>query len=258
MLSFSIPLIPFNLSYWLKDSLDRLILSGISQLYNTGIYQIAVSFGGTLNMGTQAFYTANTPRFFALLKDKSANEHSVIAVMPVSAACFSVLAFGMSLFAQEIISLLTTKNYHEAALYVPFVVTSTVVFLIYSNVVNVLYNHSATKIIAVISVGASLVSAALSFFLIKYLTILGAALSLICSNLILSLSFYFVAQHMEKMKWPLGKTLVLSLLPLLAIVVLRGVSGFSIIITCASKIVIIAAYSLGCFFSVKKEIKAIM
>jgi Polysaccharide biosynthesis protein. len=257
MLLFSLPLIPHSLSYWIKESIDRLMLAGLSSLQNTGIYQIAISYGGILNFGTQAFYNANTPRFFSLIKDKNANEDKIIGMMPISVACFSVLGFGLSLFSPEIISLLTIKNYHGAAQYVPFVSSAAVLFMIYNNVVNVLYYGSKTMLIAIVSIAASIISSIISFVLVKNYGIWGAAISLVCSNLILSLSFYFSAQYFLRIPWPIKKCLFLSFLPILAFAGIKLVSELSSLQQLFTKLFFLIVYALSCYLIIKSDLKYI-
>lgn len=255
MLLFSIPGIPTHLSYWIKECMDRIFLAGSGSLQNTGIYQIALSYSNVLNFGIEAFYNANSPRFVALIQNNEDNENKITSMLPVSMAFFSILAFGISLFASEIISLLTSKSFHGSANYVPFIATALAVSLIYNNVVGILYHYSKTLLVSVTSMAYSLLSIPISFFLVKSFGILGAALSMICSNLIYSLMVYFIAQRTEKFNWPLKKALFLSLLPLIALAVIQFISGLSIIEKLLIKSVCGFIYFAMCYFIVKKELK---
>lgn len=255
MLAFSIPLVPQNLSFWAKDTIDRILLVGISQLHNAGIYQIAISYGGMLGFGVQAFSTVNTPRFFTLIKDEIKNRNAIVSIMPVSAAFFSIVALGMSLFASEIIQMLTAKSYHEAALYVPVVTTAFVIYLIYTNVINILYHRSATKLIAATSMAACTISGILSFFLVKWFAVMGAAFSLLLSNLIFSAAFYLSARHTYRIKWPLAKTIIISFMPLSSFPVLYCISNVTFPMEVLIKSLIIILYGAFCYFLLKKELR---
>lgn len=254
MLLFSVPGIPTHLSYWIKECMDRIFLAGSGSLQNTGIYQIALSYSGVLNFGIEAFYNSNNPRFVALIQDKENLGKKITAMMPVSMAFFSILAFGISLFAYEIIFLLTSKGYHGAAQYVPLIATGLAVSLVYHNVVGILYHYSKTIQVSAVSIIYSVVSIPITFFLVKFYGIWGAALSIICSNVIYSLMIYLIAQRTHAMNWPLKKAFFLSLLPIIAIAVICLVSGCSVLEKLVLKAACVFLYAAVCYLIVRKDL----
>jgi O-antigen/teichoic acid export membrane protein len=254
MVSFSSPLIPHNLAHWLKDCIDRLFLAGITQLQSVGIYQIALSYSSILSFAIMSFRDSNNPRFFSLIMNKIENEEKIAAMMPVAATFFSIAAFVMSIFAEECISFLTAKSYHGAVQYVPLVTTAMVFMLIYNNVIGILFNHSNTMRIAVITFSISLFSLGISYLCIKNLGVWGAPVSFFMSNMVLSLSVYFAAQRRERIRWPIRKTITICVLPLLSVAIIYMVANRPLLEREIFKALAFLGYSTACFFISLREI----
>lgn len=218
LLKFSSPLVPHNLAHWLRSWVDRLFLSWFVSPASTGLLHISVTYGNVLTLGIDAFRNANNPRFFSLINE-SESSRQITVILPISMGVFSFVALGLSLYSREILGCLVDKAYYDAYRYVPFILTSNLLFLIYINIVNVLFNSCRTWDVSVTTMLSAIFSILLSAYLVSNHGILGAAISMVGSCLFMSLIVYIKCQKITRLPWPIVQAALLSLVPLLALVV---------------------------------------
>jgi O-antigen/teichoic acid export membrane protein len=212
-ISFSAPLILHNSAHYIRSGIEKVFLSTFVSLNSTGIYNIAYSIGSLFQFALEAFVSTNNPRFFSLIRDKR-NEQKIVAMLPLSTGIFTIVALVLSVFGKELIQLfISNDRYYTAYLYLPIILSSFVFFLIYLNIVNVLFYKTNTKLIASITLSVSFFSLFAGFILIKYLGIWGAAFWVLVSNILMALVVYIFCQKQMPLKWKLYKACFFSILP---------------------------------------------
>jgi O-antigen/teichoic acid export membrane protein len=114
MLKYSLPLIPAGLSFWIVNlSGSFFIRWASSATAEVGLYQVGSTVASAMGLFTAAFQQAWGP--FALSIHKKEGVERVYADVLIAyllLACFFALL--LSLFAPEILYLVTTKAYHGA------------------------------------------------------------------------------------------------------------------------------------------------
>ena len=130
MLAYGLPLIPGSISMWVINSFDRWFLTRYAGLDDVGLYATGAKIGSAIVVVTSAFRTANAPHQFAISSDEDAREFYA-STFKYYLLFFSFLGIINSIFAKEVIELLTPNEYWGAYLAVPFFVFSAIAYGLY-------------------------------------------------------------------------------------------------------------------------------
>ena len=210
---FSGPLIPHNMAHWVRGNLDKIFLTSLVSPSHTGFYQVALFFGSFFQLGLEGFRLINNPRFFNMFPNHSSRERQLVSILPVSVGFFSIIALFVSLFSYDIVFHLFDKSYLGSYIYVPIILISQLYFLIYLNIVNVLFYHSKTSAISIASSSVAIVQILISYYLVKQYNIWGACLSILFSNVLFIIVIYWLCKKTIPLRWPIALTSLFCLLP---------------------------------------------
>ena len=213
---FSGPLIPHNMAHWVRGNMDKIFLTSLASPSHTGFYQVALFFGSFLQLGMEGFRLINNPRFFNMFPDHSSREKQLVSILPVSVGFFSIIALFMSLFSYDIVFYLFDKSYLGSYIYVPIILISLLYFLIYLNIVNVLFYYSKTSTISITSSSVAIIQILLCYYLVKQYDILGACFSVLFSNILFVIAIYCLCRKTIPMRWPITLTNLFCLIPALS------------------------------------------
>lgn len=200
-LSFSLPTIPGNLSYWIVNSSDRYIIGIFLGVAYVGYYNPAYTLSSLIIMILFPFsllLPAILPKYY---EDGEINEirrylkYSIKYFLFLSMPC----AIWISLFSKPILMILTNSEIAlEGYMVTPFVATSSLFFGVYAIISNILILKKKTKIIGFIWVVSAAINLFLTLFLVIFFGILGAAISTMISFFIaLLLTWYWSIKIFE-------------------------------------------------------------
>jgi O-antigen/teichoic acid export membrane protein len=246
MLSFGMPLIPVSLSFFLMRSIDRYFLQHYSTAADVGLYSIGCSIGMVMYLAIGAFRMAWIPQKFAIAKQskQSDAEHQFARILTYY---LIVLGFGgviLSVFAREVLLVLTTPKFYGAYTVVPLITLSGILFgaRMVTNIGIPVRNK--TKFLPPIIIGSAMVNMALNYVLIPPYGMMGAAWATVISYLVMFIAQITVNLHFWYIRYEYGRIakLVLawaliygsSLLVQTPIIVLNG----------GLKLVLVATYPL--------------
>ena len=215
-IKFSGPLIPHNMAHWVRGNMDKIFLTSLASPSHTGFYQVALFFGSFFQLGLEGFRLINNPRFFNMFPDHSSREKQLVSILPVSVGFFSIIALFVSLFSYDIVFYLFDKSYLGSYIYVPIILISLLYFLVYLNIVNVLFYYSKTTAISITSSSVAIVQILLCYYLVKQYNIWGACLSILFSNIIFAIAIYRLCRKTIPLRWPITLTSLLCVFPALS------------------------------------------
>ncbi|MGI8952515.1 MAG: oligosaccharide flippase family protein [Chitinophagaceae bacterium] len=188
-LKFSLPLLPGAISYLVISMLDRIILERFVSLSELGIYSVAATLALTLNIVIQGLYRS--------FEQKIYKEHNSINYLERAdklykfyIASLYIPAFGMILFAKEILLFFTSSQYYAAGMYVVYLVVAAIISGINIFLGTLLIADGKRKIISYSSFIAAVVSFIVNVLFIKYFGVLGACIASILSFLTVSVFYY--------------------------------------------------------------------
>lgn len=222
-LSFSLPTVPSNLSFWIVDSSDRYIIGILLGTAFVGYYSPSYTLGYTITMLLVPFSTL-LPSVLTKYYDENKMEN-VKTVLTYSLKYFLIIAipsvFGLSLLSKPLLMILTTPDIAiNGYLVTPFVAISALLSGIYGIYVLVLILEKKTKVIGTVWSIAAILNILLNILLIPYLGIIGAAfVTLIAYATTFIVIFFYSSKYLKfDFNFGLGKIIFSSVLMSLFII----------------------------------------
>jgi len=191
MLSFGIPIVPVGVFQWITMSSDRILLGNLANASEVGIYAIAYSLTAPIGLITTAFTMAYSPFSMSLINHPSSRQvYSKVFSLYIALGCFVCTA--ISIFAADIVDLVTTPKYHSAASCIPFLAFAVLMSgAMYIAITGLTIAKKSTLIALGAFTGAAF-DVGLNFILIPHWKKQGAAFSLLISTIIsLAIVFFF-------------------------------------------------------------------
>jgi O-antigen/teichoic acid export membrane protein len=184
-LSYSIPIIPHNLSTSIASFVSKIFINNSASLASVGLYGIAMQFGSLIDLFQISVNKAFTPWFFNVLHEgKGKSDIDQMEFAKILLSLYSVIYLGIGLFSQEVILLMTHSRYALAWKVVPILVVAFSVKSIYYFYVNILFYHQeAARKIFYASVSGSFLDISLAAILIPRFGMYGAALSFLIAKI---------------------------------------------------------------------------
>lgn len=177
-LSFGLPNIPSNLSYWIVDSSDRYLISILLGTSFVGYYSPSYAIGNIITMFASPLYVLLFPVLSKyhdendVLKVKTILKYTLKYYLVLSIPSFFVL----SILSRQILEILTTSEIAmNGYLVTPFVALSTLFLGICIIISQIILLEKKTKLIGFIWVVAAILNFGLNLIVIPIFGILGAA-----------------------------------------------------------------------------------
>jgi O-antigen/teichoic acid export membrane protein len=195
-LSFGLPTIPSNLSYWIVDSSDRYVIGILLGTAFVGYYSPGYTLGNIIIMLVAPFsflLPSVLPRYYDIGEIKK-----VKIFLKYSLKYFLLIAipstFGLSLLAKPILTILTTQEIASNGYFVTsFVALSSILYGIYGIISNVFILKKKTKILGSIWIIAAVLNIVLNIVSVHYIGILGAATATLLAYIVaFSITLYCV------------------------------------------------------------------
>ena len=183
-LRFGLPLIPHMVGIWMFNTVDRLMLTGMVNTAETGLYSVGFAVGQAVTLVAAAVNYAWSPFFYAQMKDRgdaAKPEVARFATYWVLAMCSVFLL--VSGFSRELVTLLAAEPYRQAYQVVTLVALGLLFGGFYYVVVNPLFWLHKTPLIAAATLTSGLLNVVLNLLLIPRLQMMGAAVATALSNL---------------------------------------------------------------------------
>ncbi|HEY9634156.1 MAG TPA: oligosaccharide flippase family protein [Coleofasciculaceae cyanobacterium] len=221
MLGFSIPLVFSSISVWVALYIDRIAINQLMTLSDVGIYGIGYRFASVAGLFLIGFQGALTPLIFHNY-EKPDTPKELARVFRYFLALVLPMIVGISVFSHEILSLFTTPDYYAASQIIPLLALAIILSNMYIFTPGIDLAKK-TLIIAVVNIISAIANTILSFTLIPYLGISGAALATLLSAaatfaiyMKFSQKFYYIPHQWNKI---ISATIVATFL---------GITGFAI------------------------------
>jgi len=177
MLRYGLPFFPATLGNIATHSSDRYFLRFYLSLADTGIYSLGYRMGSSIhNLFTVAFSRIWNVRKFALYKSDNALE--IYAKMCTYFMGFLIfVALGMSLFAKDIVMIITPSDYWGASKIIPAVILCYLIFSFEDFVTLGILIAKKTERITLINLTGAALNIGFNFLLIPPLGLYGAVVS---------------------------------------------------------------------------------
>jgi len=201
ILKFSLPLVPSNILRMVINQSDRFFIRTLLSVADIGIFGLAVKLGnGLLILVAYPFNMAFIQRRFEIIKREDAN-----IIFTRVFTYFSLLIFfvglGLSIFAREILEIMTTPNFYRAGTLVPFIVLYCVIFSFRFHFDFGIFWSKKTYYELYINIVIVIISLASNYFFIKNFDLFGAVYAKCLTHTVHTILIYAVANRLYKIEY---------------------------------------------------------
>lgn len=192
MLTFSTPLVFSGLAVWASLYIDRIMINHFLSVEEVGLYGIGHRLASIAGLVMIGFQSALTPLIYTYYRE--ADTPVQLAKIFRMFVLFSIIVFlGLSLFAIDILKLLTTEAFYGGSVVVIYLVPAILLANMYIFAPGIGIAKK-THLVVWINLSGALLSAALNYFFIPRFGITGAAASTLFSYCLV-FSLYMVASQ---------------------------------------------------------------
>jgi O-antigen/teichoic acid export membrane protein len=202
-LHFGIPLIPHQLSYWLRSGAIIFILVYLVGKKDTGLYNVGNQFVIPISVLTAAFNKAWAPYLYRKLSNNPTILEKERIVKFTYLYFISILIFALLLIyiAPMIINLLLEKQFHNSYIYIKYLAFAVAFQGMYFMVVNYIFYEKKTKYLAYITFFVSIINVLLAYYFINKEGAIGAAQAYLIANILTFLLVWYYSNKVYKMPW---------------------------------------------------------
>jgi O-antigen/teichoic acid export membrane protein len=116
LLGYGVPLVPMSIAYWIFLTSDRVVLARLSNLDEVGLYTVAVTIVAVPSVAIAAVGQAWSPHAIAAYEADIDDARRLVARMGTTIlAGFGFLSVAVTVFAPEVLAVLSTPRYAAAA-----------------------------------------------------------------------------------------------------------------------------------------------
>jgi O-antigen/teichoic acid export membrane protein len=248
LLRFGLPTMPAEASLYLLNFVDRIIIVRSVGLAEAGLYSLAVKFAQGVNVLVRGFQLAWPPLAYSIRDDDEARRAYATVVTLFVAGCAFVVT-GMWLFSRWFVRALAAPEFFDSYEAIGLISTAVTLYALYMVLVVILGRTGRTEFNFPAAIAALLANVVLNLILVPPLGIVGAALALVASYVVVLALMYFFTQRLFPVpyQWARLARVALAAAALVGLgEVLMPTSGFAGLLGRAA---LLAAYPLALFAS---------
>ena len=200
-LLFSLPLLPFILSYMLRSISDRIFISQIANLTEIGLFSVAVAITGIFNILGSAAAQAWTPWLYAHLVEDSTDRTRIVRITYVALAVILVLGILFAAMAPFLFRIMLGHQFQGSIKYIWWLTGAAVLQGAYAFFAPYITYVDRNKYSTYISIATLIVDLVLTVILIQFFGVMGVAAANFFAALYQFIAVFFVANYCMPMPW---------------------------------------------------------
>ena len=207
-LFFGVPLIPHALAGILNSSINRIFISKMVGMAETGLFTVGFQIGSVVLLFAAAFNQAYIPWLFCRLKLRS--ELLNIKIVKITYLYFIIIIFSTLIFgfsAPWFLSFFVGKSFQASYVYIIWIALGFAFTGMYYMVVNYIFYAEKTHYLAIATVSMSFLNIILNYVLIKINGPIGAAQATTITSFCTFLIVWYLSSKVYKMPWNIFKLL---------------------------------------------------
>lgn len=210
-LKFGLPLMLYSFSGLITEMSSRYFVERFASLSDLGIFNLAQQYSSGLILVISAVNMAWVPIFYERAKENNSEVFSKFGMYLVAfAASIGLL---MSLYAHEFVTLIAAKSYSGASEVIPILILSYFVgnglWILF---VNPICYTKQTKYLPLLTAISGISCLFLNILLVPQLGILGAAISLLISYIILICFAFWISNKVFPIRYNIFKMILILLI----------------------------------------------
>jgi O-antigen/teichoic acid export membrane protein len=195
LVRFGLPTMPAELSLYMLNFVDRVIILRSAGAAEAGLYSLAVKFAQAVNVIVRGFQLAWPPLAYSIRDDDEARRAYATIVTWFVAGCAFVVS-GMWLFSRWIARALAAPEFLDSYEAVGLIATGVTLYALYMVLVVILGRTGRTEFNFPATIGALAANVALNLALVPPLGIVGAGLALVASYVVVVGLMYALTQRL--------------------------------------------------------------
>jgi O-antigen/teichoic acid export membrane protein len=204
MFRFGLPTMPAELSLYSLQFIDRIIIVRLAGLAEAGLYALAIRFAQGVNVLVRGFQLAWPPLAYSVTDDGEAKRVYSLVVTWFFAVC-AFMVVGFWLLARWIVRLLAAPEYFESFEAIGLLTVGVTLYALYLVLVVVLGRTGRTEFNLPATAIATAANIGLNLALVPPLGIVGAALALVGSYLVVLGLMYVFTQRLFPVPYEWGR-----------------------------------------------------
>ncbi|HEX7293159.1 MAG TPA: oligosaccharide flippase family protein [Solirubrobacterales bacterium] len=204
MMRFGLPTMPAELSLYMLNFVDRIIIVRAAGLAEAGLYSLAVKFAQAVNVLVRGFQLAWPPLAYSVRDDDEARRFYARVVTYFIAACAFVVT-GMWLLSRWIARALAAPDFFASYEAVGLVSTAVTLYALYMVQVVILGRTGRTELNLPATIAALVANVVLNLVLVPPLGIVGAGIALVASYLVVVAAMYGFTQRLFPVPYEWGR-----------------------------------------------------
>jgi len=201
ILKFSLPLVPSNILRIVINESDRVFIRVLLSVADTGIFGLALKLGnGILMLVAYPFNLAFMQRRFEIIRRADANI-TFTRVFTYFSLLIFFLGLGLSIFAKQIVIVMTTPTFYRAGTFVPFIVLYCVIFSFRFHFDFGIFWSKKTYYEVYINMVIVIINLACNYFFIKSFGLFGAVYSKCLTHTFHTILVYVVGSRLYKIEY---------------------------------------------------------
>jgi O-antigen/teichoic acid export membrane protein len=204
LLRFGLPTMPAEVSLYLLNFVDRLIILRTVGAAEAGLYSVAVKFAQAVNVLVRGFQLAWPPLAYSIRDDDEARR-AYATVMTLFAAACAFVVTGMWLFSRWFARVLADPRFYDSWEAVGLISTAVTLYAVYMVMVVILGRTGRTKLNLPAAFAGLAVNVLLNLILVPSMEIVGAGLALVASYLVVVALMYGFTQRLFPVPYQWGR-----------------------------------------------------
>ena len=208
MLRFGLPTMPAELTLYSLNFIDRILLVRLAGLAEAGLYALAIKFANGMQVLSRGFQLAFPPLAYSIADDDDARRaYSLVFTWFAAVCAFGVV--GLWLLSRTLVDVLAAPEYADAHAAVGPLATGVALYALYLALVVILGRTGRTEFNFPATAAGTVTNVVLNLVLIPPLGILGAALALIASYVVVLALMYVFTQRLFPVPYEWGRLALL-------------------------------------------------
>jgi len=195
LMRFGLPTMPAELSLYLLNFVDRIIIVRSIGLAEAGLYSLAVKFAQAVNVLVRGFQLAWPPLAYSIRDDDEARRAYAAVVTYFVAGCAFVVT-GMWLLSRWIVRALAAPKFFDSYEAVGLIATGVTLYALYMVLVVILGRTGRTEFNFPAAIAALVANVVLNLLLVPSMGIVGAGLALVASYVVVVALMYVFTQRL--------------------------------------------------------------
>ncbi|MFN1835341.1 oligosaccharide flippase family protein [Balneola sp. MJW-20] len=201
-LNYGLPLIPHVLSATIITAIDRVFITNMIGINETGIYTVGYQIGMIVGVVATSFNKAWAPWLFDKLTDANASRKKTIVKLSYSfMAGITLFAILLSLISPFFMEYFIGKDFYGATDYIIWIAMGYAFNGAYFAVVNYILYVEKNHLLSYMTIITATINIILNYFLININGAIGAAQATTISYLLLFIIVWYLSNRVYPMPW---------------------------------------------------------